>query len=151
MMLVNHEGRVLVAKRSDMKTMAWQMPQGGIDGNETAAAAALRELEEEVGTDKAEIVAESKEWLAYDLPDELRKKVWKGRYRGQRQKWFVLRFKGRDDDIDLEGRNREFDEWKWVYPGMLPTLIVPFKRALYEDVLAEFSQILHQLKDTSTD
>ena len=146
MMLVNAEGRVLVANRSDMKTPAWQMPQGGIDEGESPAAAALRELEEEVGTNKAEIVAESEDWLAYDLPAELRVRVWKGRYRGQRQKWFVLRFTGTDEDIDLDAHNQEFDQWKWVDPEELPALIVPFKRSLYEDLLVEFSGILDRLK-----
>ena len=146
MMLVNAEGLVFVADRSDVSGSAWQMPQGGIDKGETAEAAAWRELAEEIGTDRAELIAESKEWLTYDLPVDQIKKAWKGRYRGQRQKWFLFKFEGTDDDIDLDAHNREFDKWKWVEPKTLPDLIVPFKRAVYEDVLTEFSEALSQLK-----
>jgi putative (di)nucleoside polyphosphate hydrolase len=137
-MLVDSAGRVLVARRIDKAAEAWQMPQGGIDAGETPEEAALRELEEEVGTRKAEIVAES-DWLPYDLPEELRDKLWGGRYRGQRQKWFLCRFTGDDRDILLDRHvHPEFNAWRWVEPAELPALIVPFKRALYERVLAEF-------------
>ena len=149
MMLVNTEGQVFVADRSDMEEPAWQMPQGGIDEGETAESAAWRELAEEVGTDKADIVAESKGWLTYDFPADQIKNAWKGRYRGQRQKWFLFKFTGADDDIDLDAHNREFDKWKWVEPKTLPDLIVPFKRALYEDVLTEFSEPLSQLNSNN--
>ena len=145
-MLVNAEGRVLVANRSDTKSAEWQMPQGGIDAGETPRDAAFRELAEEVGTDKARIIAESRDWLSYDLPAELQGGVWKGRYKGQRQKWFLFEFMGTDEDIDLDAHNREFDEWKWVDPEELPALIVDFKRALYEDVLEEFSEPLTRLR-----
>ena len=146
MMLVNPEGRVLVARRNDMDSPAWQMPQGGIDGEETPAAAARRELEEEIGTNKAEIVAESAGWLVYDFPADMRKKAWKGRYRGQRQKWFLFRFTGSDGDIGLGARDAEFNAWKWIEPDELPALIVAFKRGVYEDVLAEFSDVLDRLR-----
>ena len=149
MMLVNTKGHVFVADRSDIKESAWQMPQGGIDEGETAQAAAWRELAEEVGTDRAELVAESKAWLTYDFPADQIKKAWKGRYRGQRQKWFLFKFTGTDDDIDLDAHNREFDKWKWVEPKTLPDLIVPFKRALYENVLIEFSEPLSQLNSSN--
>ena len=146
MMLVNIEGHVFVADRTDMNEPAWQMPQGGIDEGETPESAAWRELAEEVGTDRAELIAGSKGWLTYDFPANQIKKAWKGRYRGQQQKWFLFKFTGRDDDIDLDTHNREFDKWKWVEPKTLPDLIVPFKRTLYEDVLTEFSEALDQLK-----
>ena len=146
MMLVNPEGRVLVARRSDVDPPAWQMPQGGIDKGETPTSAARRELEEEVGTNKVEIVAESDCWLTYDFPADLRKKAWKGRYRGQRQKWFLFKFTGSDCDIMLDAHNAEFDEWKWIESDELPILIVEFKRGVYEDVLAEFSGALDRLR-----
>ena len=138
-MLVNRAGQILVARRTDMAEEAWQMPQGGIDRGEAPAVAALRELKEEIGTDKAEIIAESRDWLAYDLPEALKGRVWGGRYRGQRQKWFLCRFVGEDADIDLgHTTHPEFSAWRWVEPAELPRLIVPFKCALYEAVLAEF-------------
>ena len=138
-MLLNSRGEVFVARRCDMPTTAaWQMPQGGIDPGETPRQAALRELKEEIGTAKAEIIAESRGWLHYDLPIELVGSVWGGRYRGQRQKWFVMRFTGRDSEINLATRHPEFDAWRWVVSSRLPELIVPFKRQLYIDILAEF-------------
>jgi putative (di)nucleoside polyphosphate hydrolase len=138
-MLLSRAGEVLVARRIDMPMMpAWQMPQGGIDPGETPVQAALRELKEEIGTDKAEILGESRVWLKYDLPAELASGIWGGRYRGQRQKWFAMRFTGNDTDIDLGTDHPEFDAWKWIQPEQLPEVIVPFKRQLYIDILAEF-------------
>ncbi len=138
-MLLNPRGHVLVARRADMPTApAWQMPQGGIDWGETPRQAALRELEEEIGTAKAEIIAESRDWLTYDFPSELAARVWRGRYRGQRQKWFLMRFTGCDDDIDLGSKHAEFDAFRWVDPEELPRLIVAFKRHVYVAVLGEF-------------
>jgi len=138
-MLQNRQREVLVGRRLDMPmSPAWQMPQGGIDLGETPRQAALRELKEEIGTDKAEIVAESRVWLKYDLPVELAGSMWGGRYRGQQQKWFVMRFTGSDDDINLATEHPEFDVWQWVASEQLPDLIVPFKRQLYIDILAEF-------------
>jgi len=141
-MLLNSANLVFVARRLDMSSQAWQMPQGGIDGGETPRDAAFRELEEEIGTDKAVILAESRDWLRYDLPAELAGKAWGGRYRGQRQKWFAMRFTGSDGDIDLATEHPEFSDWKWAPADSLPQLIVPFKRQLYLDVLAEFAQLL---------
>lgn len=145
-MLLNPKGHVFVGRRIDMPAglAAWQMPQGGIDPGETPREAAIRELKEEVGTDDAEIIAESRVWLHYELPDELRSHLggwWSERWRGQRQKWFAMRFRGKDADIDpARTEHPEFDAWEWVVPERLPELIVPFKRQLYLDVLAEFRE-----------
>ena len=142
-MLLSRDGRVFVGRRIDMPAglAAWQMPQGGIDPGETPRQAALRELREEAGTDKADILAETAGWLLYDLPDELAGRMWGGRYKGQRQKWFAMRFLGNDADIDLATEHPEFDAWQWVAPERLPELIVPFKRRLYLDVLGEFRSL----------
>jgi putative (di)nucleoside polyphosphate hydrolase len=139
-MLVNRAGKVFVGRRIDMPENwpAWQMPQGGIDGDETPLQAALRELHEETGTDKAEFVAETKDWLHYDLPAPIAATAWRGRFRGQRQKWFLMRFIGDDADIDLTRHDAEFDVWKWVDPAELPGLIVDFKRPVYLALLDEF-------------
>ena len=140
-MLINGYGRVFVARRADVPTApAWQMPQGGIDWEETPREAAMRELEEEIGTSKVEIVAESSGWMTYDFPLGVAGRVWGGRFRGQRQKWFLMRFTGCDADIDLGSRHPEFDAWRWVAPERLPQLIVSFKRQLYIDILAEFGE-----------
>jgi putative (di)nucleoside polyphosphate hydrolase len=138
-LLVSQEGRVFVGRRIDVKEVAaWQMPQGGIDPGESPREAALRELKEEIGTDKAEILAESGRWRSYDIPGAIAGALWGGRYRGQRQKWFAMRFIGCDADIDLATEHPEFDAWQWAAPDDLPRLIVPFKRPLYLDVLEEF-------------
>ena len=142
-MLVNAVGRVFVAKRIDSPGDAWQMPQGGIDEGEDPAKAVMRELQEETGTDKAEIIAESDRWRAYDLPDELIGRLWGGKYRGQRQKWFALKFLGEDNDIDIEANETpEFSDWKWVEIDEVVNLIVPFKRALYRDIVSEFRRLV---------
>lgn len=141
-MLINPRRQVFVAKRIDTISEAWQMPQGGIDEGERPDMAALRELEEETGTTKATILRESDDWLTYDLPDELVGKIWGGRYRGQRQKWFAMRFDGTDSDINIDTPHPEFCEWKWAAPKTLTDLIVPFKRVLYRDIIQEFRDLL---------
>ena len=144
-MLVNRQGQIFVAQRLDNPGPAWQMPQGGLDKGENAREAVLRELEEETGTAKAEIVAESPDWLTYDLPLDLIPKVWKGRYRGQKQKWFVLRFLGQDSDIDINTAHPEFSAWKWAELDQLPDLIVPFKRDLYAEIITMFRPAVEQI------
>src|SRR5262252_462877 len=122
-MLLNHEDRVFVGKRIDQTVEGWQMPQGGIDKGETPRQAALRELQEEVGTDKVEIIAEMDEWVTYDLPEHLIGVAFHGKYRGQKQKWFALRFTGEDADIDLHTHEPEFAKWRWASMEELPSLI----------------------------
>lgn len=143
LMLLNKDGLVFVAKRTDNLAEAWQMPQGGIDEGETPRQAALRELKEEIGTDNAKIMAESREWLSYDLPEHLVPKLWGGKFRGQTQKWFCLQFLGRDSEINIATKHPEFSEWKWVAREILPDIIVPFKRELYQRVVAEFASVCH--------
>jgi putative (di)nucleoside polyphosphate hydrolase len=143
---VNSRGRVFVAQRIDTAEVAWQMPQGGIDDGETAREAALRELHEEIGTDKARIVAVTRNWLTYDLPADLQAKVWKGKYRGQKQKWFLMRFTGEDADINLETDHPEFSTWKWLPFTHLPRVIVGFKRDIYKQVVAAFKDKVTRLK-----
>ncbi|WP_264391924.1 RNA pyrophosphohydrolase [Porphyrobacter sp. ULC335] len=145
-MLVNAEGLVFVGQRIDPTAHGfWQMPQGGIDKGEDTRTAALRELEEEtgIGAHLVEVIAPASKPLLYDLPPELVGKVWKGKYRGQEQHWFLGRFLGEDADINLEAHDpAEFNEWRWVEPATLPEVIIPFKRAVYEAVLAEFKRFI---------
>ena len=146
LVLFNPQGLVWVGRRLDQKGEAWQMPQGGIDEGETPEQAALRELEEEIGTARAEIVGETAGWLTYDLPPELVGVAWKGRYRGQKQKWFALRFTGSDADISIETEHPEFAEWRWLEFDRLMEVIVPFKRDLYAQVTAEFADLARRMK-----
>ena len=139
--LLNSQGLVLVAQRIDAPG-AWQMPQGGIDPGEAPQAAAFRELQEEIGTANAAIVHEHPDWITYDLPPDLVGRAWKGRYRGQTQRWFAMRFLGTDSEIDLDTAHPEFDAWKWVPMADLPALIVPFKRDAYRQVVAAFSHLV---------
>jgi putative (di)nucleoside polyphosphate hydrolase len=143
-MLVNAEGKVFVGQRLDSTLEAWQMPQGGTDPGEDAEQAALRELEEETGIPRrlVEIVARAPEDLDYDLPPELIGKLWKGRYRGQRQTWFLMRFLGTDADVAIDTAHPEFRAWKWAEPSELPDMIVPFKRTLYQNVLTALAHLI---------
>ena len=136
-LLFNADGHVFVGQRLDSKLEAWQMPQGGIDEGEDAITAALRELEEETGVAAhlVEIIAETPDWHYYDLPDDMVGKIWKGRYAGQRQKWFAMKFLGTDADVAIETRHPEFKAWRWAEVPALVDLAVPFKRDLYTDVI----------------
>ena len=144
--LFNRDGLVFVARRADLPNAegaagGWQLPQGGMDPGEDPRGAVLRELAEEIGTDRAEILAEHDAWLTYDLPPELLGRALGGRYRGQRQRWFALRFTGEDADIRLDADpHPEFDAWRWARLEELPTLAVAFKRAIYEELARAFAR-----------
>jgi putative (di)nucleoside polyphosphate hydrolase len=150
-MLLDREGRAFVGRRADREGdpegvgQWWQMPQGGIDEGEAPQDTARRELFEETGVRSATIIARAKDWLLYDLPQELIGVAWERRYRGQKQMWFAARFEGPDSEINLsprEGHEPEFDAWQWVRVEQLPALIVPFKRAVYERVVEEFAPLI---------
>ena len=140
--LFNAQGRVFLGRRADQALGgAWQLPQGGIDGDEDPRAAVMRELREEAGTDDATVIGEHPEWLTYDLPPELIGRAFGGRYRGQRQRWFALRFHGQDSDIRLDrDAHPEFDAWRWAELAELPGLAVAFKRPVYEVLVRSFAR-----------
>ena len=143
--LLNARNQVFIAKRIDAlkdNPHAWQMPQGGIDKGEDAEAAALRELHEEIGTDKVEVIAVTRDWLRYDFPPELVERVRRGRYRGQEQKWFAMRFLGSDDDINLQTAHPEFSEWRWEEFERLPAVTISFKRDTYAAIVREFRHLI---------
>lgn len=136
LMLLNSINNVFVGKRLDYTSKYWQMPQGGIENGEKPLDAALREMLEEIGNDNSILLAEHPEWLKYDLPENLRYKLWGGRYRGQVQKWYIFRFVGKNSDISIETPNPEFSQWKWLPIDDLTKCVVPFKAQVYESVVA---------------
>lgn len=138
--LINPAGLIFAGQRRDSDVPAWQMPQGGIDRGESPWQAAMRELWEETGVtaDLVTTLAEAPDWISYDLPPELIGKVWKGKYRGQRQRWFAMRYLGRDDQIDIATQHPEFSQWRWIGADEMLASIVPFKRAVYQQVVAAF-------------
>ena len=140
-MLVNRDDKVFVGDRIDTEEENWQMPQGGVDKGETLKAAASRELLEETGTDKAEFIGEVPHWIHYDLPIDISKRVWGGRYRGQKQRWFAMRFLGEDADIRLYLHIPEFSAWRWVSVAAVCDMIIPFKRPVYAEVVEAFSPL----------
>ena len=137
--LLNHENNVFVGKRIDNPKNFWQMPQGGVDQNENFLQAAKRELEEETGIKSVELVKELNEWLGYDLPENLLGKVLEGKYRGQKQKWFIMKFVGKDNEINVKTKNPEFLDWKWIGISELPSIAVSFKVDLYKKLKEELS------------
>ena len=142
-MMVNEKGHVFVGQRLDNNQNAWQMPQGGIDAGEDPETAAYRELLEETGVKKQDVrfVASLSKWLSYDLPEDLIPILWNGKFRGQKQKWFLFKFLGEDGDINIATKHPEFSKWKWISKENLLKEIVPFKKSVYENVLKEFKNI----------
>jgi len=137
--LLNHENKVFVGKRIDNPKNFWQMPQGGVNQNENFLQAAKRELEEETGIKSVELVKELNEWLGYDLPENLLGKVLEGKYRGQKQKWFIMKFVGKDNEINVKTKNPEFLDWKWIEVSKLPSIAVSFKVNLYKKLKKELN------------
>ena len=140
--LLNNDGLVFAGRRIDSRAEAWQMPQGGIDAGESPLQACMREMREEIGTNTAELLSQHDDWLYYDIPLPLADRLWQGRYKGQKQKWMALRFTGDDSDINIATEEPEFCEWKWLSPHDLVDLAVPFKRDVYQNVLAAFAPYL---------
>jgi len=141
--VLNSQNKVFVGKRKDNPFDKWQMPQGGVDSNEPLLQAMRRELLEETSIKNIEVLKEFNQWLEYELPEKLVGKIWRGKYRGQKQKWFVVKFLGTDDEININTKNPEFIEWKWVDVDLLPNLIVLFKKHVYEKVSAEIKKIIN--------
>ena len=141
--ILNSKNKVFVGKRRDNPFDKWQMPQGGVDYNEPLLQAMKRELLEETSIKNIEVLKEFDQWLEYELPEKLVGKIWKGKYRGQKQKWFVVKFLGTDDEININTKYPEFIEWKWIDVDLLPNLIVLFKKHVYEKVSAEIKKIIN--------
>ena len=140
--LLNKNNQVFVGKRRDNPVNKWQMPQGGVDNNEELVDALKRELYEETSVKSYEIIHELDRWLTYELPENLLGKIWRGKYRGQKQKWFILRFSGEENEINVNTKKPEFLEWKWVDIESLPDIIVDFKKKVYEELLMEIKKII---------
>ena len=137
--LLNHENKIFVGKRIDNPTNSWQMPQGGVDKNESFLEAAKRELEEETSIQTVEVLKELNEWLTYNLPKNLLGKLWKGKYRGQKQKWFIMKFLGKNDEINIRTKRPEFLDWKWINSSDLPEVAVDFKVNIYKKMAKELA------------
>jgi putative (di)nucleoside polyphosphate hydrolase len=142
--LINDKKQVFVGQRCDTSSEAWQFPQGGIDDGEDPQTALWREMEEEIGTTKAKLITELGDWLSYDLPPEIARKIWGGKFRGQKQKWFLLKFTGMDSDIDINTQHPEFVSWRWVEFSEATELVIDFKRALYQEVVERATASLKQ-------
>jgi putative (di)nucleoside polyphosphate hydrolase len=138
--LINAQGLIFAAQRIDSPTPAWQMPQGGIDAGENPGEAALRELQEEISVtpDLVAPLSETRDWLAYDLPHDIVPNIWNGCYKGQQQRWFLMRYLGSDDQINIHTAHPEFSEWRWISADEMLDAIVPFKRQIYKQVIDEF-------------
>jgi|TARA_B100000780_G_scaffold235023_1_gene175520 putative (di)nucleoside polyphosphate hydrolase len=141
--VLNSKNQIFVGKRKDNPFDKWQMPQGGVDPNEPLLVAMKRELEEETSITNIEILKEFNHWLEYELPENLIGKIWGGKYRGQKQKWFIVRFTGEESEININTKHPEFMEWKWIDMNLLPDLIVNFKRHVYKDVLVELKKCIN--------
>ena len=139
--LLNHENKVFVGKRIDNPKNYWQMPQGGVDNNENFLQAAIRELEEETGVKTVKLIKEMNEWLIYDLPENLLGKIWQGKYRGQKQKWFIFKFLGESEEININTKNPEFLDWKWINSSELPEVAVNFKTNIYKKIAETLASI----------
>ena len=139
--LLNHKNKIFVGKRIDNPANSWQMPQGGINKNEDFLQAAKRELEEETGVKSVELIKKLDGWLKYDLPKNLLGKLWKGKYRGQKQKWFFMKFLGKNDEINVKTKNPEFLDWKWINPSELPNIAVNFKVNVYKEIKKELTYL----------
>ena len=137
--LLNHENKVFVGKRIDNPANSWQMPQGGVDINEDFLHAAKRELEEETSIRTVEVIKELNEWVTYDLPKNLLGKLWEGKYRGQKQKWFIMKFLGKNEEINIKTKKPEFLDWKWIKPSDLPKISVDFKVNIYKKIAKELT------------
>jgi putative (di)nucleoside polyphosphate hydrolase len=141
--ILNSKNKIFVGKRLDNPFDKWQMPQGGVDENEPLLKAMKRELKEETGIKSIEVLKEFSQWLEYELPENLIGKIWKGKYKGQKQKWFIVRFIGDEHEININTKNPEFIEWKWIDMNLLPELIVKFKKHVYEEVLVELKKYIN--------
>tara|TARA_Y100000590_G_scaffold178006_1_gene203200 strand:- start:429 stop:905 length:477 start_codon:yes stop_codon:yes gene_type:complete len=139
--LLNHKNNVFVGKRIDNPKNFWQMPQGGVNNNENFLQAAKRELEEETGVKSVKLIKELDGWLKYDLPKNLLGKIWKGKYRGQKQKWFIMKFIGTSDEINIKTKRPEFLNWKWIQPSELPKIAVSFKINIYKKLEKELNSL----------
>ena len=141
--LLNTENKIFVGKRIDNPKNFWQMPQGGVGHNEDYYKATIRELEEETSIKSVKLIKEIDDWYTYELPDYLLGKVWKGKYRGQRQKWFIMRFVGDEEEINIKTKNAEFKKWKWIDINQLANVVVDFKLGVYKSIIKELNILLH--------